>query len=48
MKKALLIGNGFTLYLINAYGNKSMMDEFHKKLLSLLNELIGILAYLEI
>ncbi len=28
MKKALLIGNGFTLHLINAYGNQAMMKEF--------------------
>jgi hypothetical protein len=32
MKKALLIGNGFTSNLIESFKNEPMMKEFYKKL----------------
>lgn len=37
MKKALLIGNGFTLYLIQEYNNSPMMNSMYKRIPRLIN-----------
>lgn len=39
MKKALLIGNGFTSFIIESYKNESMMNEFYKNLPKMIDKI---------